>query len=260
MMGLVDGVLAEHVAVVVGGSRGIGRSIAAGYAAQGATVVVAARGATDLEESVAEVRRHGNAVRGLLVDAADPEGARRPVRAALADFGRVDVLANCVGDALGSRDPFDRDDGFEATLRATLLSAWWAIHEALPHMRAQGGGHIVSIGSAATRFGLAGPGFAAAKHGLVGMTKAVAAAAGPYGITVNCLSPGWTNTSRLDWATRARLAGSTVEDLKRAAESENAQRRILEPTELVGMAILLASPAGGGITGQDIHVDGGYRL
>lgn len=102
--------------------------------------------------------------------------------------------------------------------------------------------------------------YTAAKHGLVGLTKQLALRVGEHGITVNCLCPGWTNTSLVDWEAIGRRRGVTAEEAEQAAARENAQNRVLEPDELAGMAVLLASDDGAGITGQVISVDGGYRI
>jgi 3-hydroxybutyrate dehydrogenase len=102
--------------------------------------------------------------------------------------------------------------------------------------------------------------YTTAKHGLVGLTKQIAAAAAPHGITVNCLCPGWTNTSLLDFEAIARRSGTTVEAAREKAYSESLQGRVLEPEELSGMAVLLASEEGRGMTGQVVSVDGGYKV
>ena len=92
------------------------------------------------------------------------------------------------------------------------------------------------------------------------LTKQLATDLAPHGITVNCVCPGWTNTDLVDFEAMAKHSGTTVEAVRESAESESAQRRVLEPGELGPMCILLASPAGAPITGQVIGVDGGYRL
>jgi 3-hydroxybutyrate dehydrogenase len=128
-------------------------------------------------------------------------------------------------------------------------------------MREAKWGRIVNIASAhgltASPFKSA---YVSAKHGLVGFTKQLAQSVGTSGITANLLCPGWTNTSLLDFEVVARRAGTSVEEAIEKAESESAQHRVLEPEELTGMATLLASDDGAGITGQVISVDGGYRL
>lgn len=93
-----------------------------------------------------------------------------------------------------------------------------------------------------------------------GFTRALAAQTAPFGITVNCLCPGWTNTSLVDWNRLAEAWGTDPAGAKASAESENLQHRILEPEELGPMAVLLASEESAGVTGQVISVDGGYKV
>ena len=92
------------------------------------------------------------------------------------------------------------------------------------------------------------------------MTRSLSHEVGRHGITVNCLCPGWTNTSLVDFDRIGARSGTTADEARSQAEADNAQHRVLEPEELAPMALLLASEAGAGITGQVINVDGGYRL
>jgi NAD(P)-dependent dehydrogenase (short-subunit alcohol dehydrogenase family) len=241
------------VAVITGGGRGIGRALAQRFAAEGATVVISSRTAADLDAVLATIADAGGSTgHAVVADASDRDDARRPVREALERFGRVDILVNNVGGSVGrAHDPFTGDDAsFEDTLVLNLTSAWWTTRAALPAMREQQHGRIISIGSGASKRAAASLAYTTAKHGLIGFTKQLAQATGTEGITVNLLCPGWTNTSLL-----------TLDDQTLAkAARDNAQRRVLEPEELTGMATLLASDDGAGITGQVISVDGGYRL
>ena len=254
--------LEGRVAVVSGGGRGIGRAIAQRYAAEGATVVISARTTTDLDAVVAGIAERGGRALAVTADATTPAGARLPVERAIEEYGRIDVLVNNVGGTLGKgHDPFAADgDGFEKTLALNLTSVWWASTAALPTMREQGHGSIISIGSGAAIRAAAGIAYVAAKHGMVGLTKALAAQTAGSGIRVNMISPGWTDTSLVDFDRMAERAGTTPEEARASAEAESAQRRVLAPEELTGMAVVLGSDEGRGITGQDIHVDGGYRL
>ncbi|MBL7496386.1 SDR family oxidoreductase [Frankia sp. CNm7] len=257
------GRLDDRVAVVTGGGRGIGQAIALRYAAEGASVVISSRTREDLEATLAAAGL--GAARGLAVvaNAMDPADARRPVREAVARFGRVDILVNNVGGTVGGVDPFagdGDDDAFEKTLVLCLMSAWWTTTAALPTMRDQRYGRIVNIGSGASKHVGGSIPYTAGKHGLVGLTKQLAADVAPHGINVNLLCPGWTRTSLLDFARIAGRRGTTPEQEEERACQENLQRRVLAPEELTGMATLLAGEDGTGITGQVISVDGGYKV
>jgi len=204
--------LEGHVAVVTGGGRGIGRAIALAFAGEGAAVVVSSRSKAELDWTVAEVKGLGADGLAVVADAMDRSAARRPVEAALERFGRVDIVVPNIGGVAGMHTCLDGgDEGFEATLLLNLTSAWWTISAALPAMRAQGYGRIITIGSTeALRANDGGPpGYVAAKHGLVGLTKQLAQDCGPSGITANCICPGWTNTAMVDFAQTARHLGIT---------------------------------------------------
>jgi NAD(P)-dependent dehydrogenase (short-subunit alcohol dehydrogenase family) len=117
-----------------------------------------------------------------------------------------------------------------------------------------GYGRVISIGSGYATHGGGTISYSAAKHGLVGLTRALAYQV-PAEITVNCLCPGWTNTAVLDWNGPEGRAGAEAK-----AAVHTVQGRVLEPEELAPMAVLLAGPDGAGITGQTISVDGGYKV
>lgn len=249
--------LSERVAVVTGGSRGIGAALAAALRAAGAQVVISGRSAETLEKTAAAI----DAV-PVVADAADREAAGTPVREAIVRFGGVDILVNNVGGGVPSNpDVFAADlDGFEANLALNLTSAYWSTSAAVHSMRDRGQGRILNIGSGASKHAAASPAYTAAKHGLVGLTKQLAVDLARHGITVNCICPGWTNTDLVSFEQLGRAQGQSAEQARSSAEAESAQRRILEPEELGAMAVLLASAGGAPITGQVIGVDGGYRL
>ncbi len=257
-MGQLDG----RIAVVTGGGRGIGRAIARRYAREGATVVISSRTQSDLEEVLDGIRSIGGDGRIVVADAMDREGAREPVRAALRDFGRLDILVNNVGGSVGhGHDPFDGDDAsFEDTVTMNLTSSFWTTREALPAMREQSYGRILGIVSGASKHTGANLAYVTAKHGLVGFTKQLAAAGAPHGITANLLCPGWTSTSLIDWEVIGASKGISAAEAKAWASAFALQNRVLDPDELTGMATLLVAADGLGVTGQIISVDGGYKV
>ena len=258
-MGRLDG----NVALITGSGRGIGRAIALELAREGADIVISSRTQEQLDAVAAQAEALGATVLTVIADAMDRDQAKQPVRDAIARFDRLDILVNNVGGSLAPHDPNDHalftynDDLFVDVLTLNLTSTYWTARETLPHMRDRGYGRIINIGSgAAKRSGLAPMSYTAAKHGLVGLTRSMAALAAADGITVNCLCPGWTNTEGLQRGVAARRA----RDPDFEPDPTNLLNRILEPEELGPMAALLASPEAAGITGQIISVDGGYKV
>jgi NAD(P)-dependent dehydrogenase (short-subunit alcohol dehydrogenase family) len=249
--------LRGRTAVVTGGGRGIGRAIALGLAAEGATVAVVSRTKEELDAVVAEARERGGDGVALVVDCTDGPALKRAVAEAHGAAG-LDILVNNVGGLIGAPEELtalDHDDElFERNLFLNLTSAYYATRAALPRMVEGGYGRVISIGSGYATHGGGTIAYSAAKHGLVGLTRALAYQV-PTEITVNCLCPGWTNTAVLDWNGPAGRAGAEAK-----AKALSVQGRVLEPEELAPMAVLLAGPDGAGITGQTIAVDGGYKV
>jgi NAD(P)-dependent dehydrogenase (short-subunit alcohol dehydrogenase family) len=249
--------LEGRVAVVTGGSRGIGKAIASALAREGARLVVSGRSAETVEKSA-------KAIGGVAVvaDANDRDSAREPARVAIERFGKIDILVNNVGGIVGGNpDLFEGDDAaFEETLTLSLTSAFWATRAVVSSMRSGGYGRIINIGSGAAKRAAGTPGYTAAKHGMIGLTRQLAQDLAAFGITVNCVCPGWTDTDLVDFAQIGARQGVSAAEARAQAESESAQRRILDPDELGPLCVLLASAAGASLTGQVIGVDGGYRL
>lgn len=249
--------LRGRTAVVTGGGRGIGRAIALGLAAEGVAVAVVSRTKEELDAVVAEAKERGGDGIALVVDCTDGPALKRAVAEAHGGAG-LDILVNNVGGLIGEPEKLaalDHDDElFERNLFLNLTSAYYATRAALPRMVDGGYGRVISIGSGYATHGGGTISYSAAKHGLVGLTRALAYQV-PAEITVNCLCPGWTNTAVLDWNGPEGRAGAEAK-----AAVHTVQGRVLEPEELAPMAVLLAGPDGAGITGQTISVDGGYKV
>ncbi|MBK7947428.1 MAG: SDR family oxidoreductase [Deltaproteobacteria bacterium] len=252
-----SGVLSGRVAVVTGGSRGIGRALAAALRQAGAEVVISGRSQQKLDRTASELD-----VVPVQADAMSRDEAVKPVAEAIARFGGLDILVNNVGGSAGGNPSLfsSDDDRFEANLTLNLTSAYWSTKAAVASMRSRGHGRIIQIGSGASKHAAASPAYTAAKHGLVGLTKQLAVDLARHQITVNCVCPGWTATDLVSFEQLGAAQGIDAATARKQAEAESAQRRILEPELLGPMVVLLASEAGAPITGQVIGVDGGYRL
>jgi NAD(P)-dependent dehydrogenase (short-subunit alcohol dehydrogenase family) len=261
-MGRLDGL----VALVTGGGRGIGRAIALELARDGANVAVSSRSRGELDAVVGEVTALGRQGLAVTADATVREQALGTVNAVIERFGQLDILVNNVGGVttrhgFADHDPFTHDDEvFVDNLTLNLVTHYWTTRAALPHMRDRAYGRIINIGSGYAKLSGGTLSYTAAKHGLIGLTRALAAQVAPYGITVNCLCPGWTNTQLIGIERLAERLGTDVEGAKRHLGQDNLLKRILEPEELGPMAALLAAPESAGITGQVISVDGGYKV
>lgn len=260
------GKLTGRVAWVTGGGRGIGRAIALALAADGAAVAVSSRTQAELEDVVGEIGRLAGSALAVPADAMSLPDTVAAAERISAELGAVDILVNNAGGGAGisgteRMSPEERDAAlFHANVDLNLFSAYRASRAVLGGMVERGFGRIINIGSGYAKRSGGGLAYTAAKHGLVGLTRAMAAEVAARGVTVNCLCPGWTNTQLVDLDAMARAGGTDVATVRASIEADNLQNRILEPEELGPMAALLAAPESAGITGQVISVDGGYKV
>jgi NAD(P)-dependent dehydrogenase (short-subunit alcohol dehydrogenase family) len=149
---------------------------------------------------------------------------------------------------------------FAGNITLNLVTHYWTTRAALPSMREHGYGRVINIGSGYSKRSGGALAYTAAKHGIIGFTRALAAQVARDGITVNCLCPGWTNTRLIRLDRVAQSLSTDIDGAKAHLARDNLLDRILEPEELGPMAALLAAPESAGITGQVISVDGGYKV
>lgn len=257
----VSGDMSRHVAVVTGGTRGIGRGIAQAMLDAGACVVISGRSADKGKAAIAEMGED----RPLLfvpADAriqADVEGL---IDAAIRQFGHVDVLVNNAGGSSGFAEVADlSDEAWREAQDWILSSTFWATRRALPSMVSRRWGRIINISSVEGKMvkkPLASH-YATFKHAVIGFTKAVAVEYGPKGITANAICPGAVETDlmKITGRTAAEAAGVSYEDFLGGYADETLTKNINTVDEIVAMAMLLVSDAGAGVTGTAINVDGG---
>ncbi|GBD30151.1 3-oxoacyl-[acyl-carrier-protein] reductase FabG [bacterium HR32] len=246
--------LSGRVAVVTGGSRGLGLEIAEALGEAGARVVVAARRAQWLEPAEAHLRDLGVEVAAVECDVADPTGARALVGAAVDRFGRLDVLVNNAGVSWGA--PLDEMplDRWRQVLEVNLTGTFLVTQAVVPVMRAAGWGRIVNVASVAGLVGtrpdvLDAVGYAASKGGLIALTRDLAVKLAPYGITVNAIAPGFFPT---------RMSGKLLERVGDRVVAQVPLGRLGQAGDLKGVALFLASEASRYVTGQVLAVDGGF--
>jgi NAD(P)-dependent dehydrogenase (short-subunit alcohol dehydrogenase family) len=249
MMAALDG---KH-AVVTGASRGIGLAVARSLLAQGARVTLMARDAATLDAAAREL---GGGVAWQAADVSDAAS----VEQAFVRAGVVDILVNNAGQAASS--PFMRTDAamWQRMLDVNLSGAYRCIQAALPGMLDAGWGRIVNVASTA---GLTGyryvAAYCAAKHGLVGLTRALALELAAKGITVNAVCPGYTETDIVQEAVAniARKTGRSEEQARAELAAGNPQGRLVRPEEVAHAVAMLCMPDAAAMNGQSIAVAGG---
>ena len=257
--------LKDDVALITGGSRGIGRAIALRFAREGANMVVAARTAAALEAVEKEIRAFGREAMGIVCDVGDDAAVREMVRRAEEHFGKIDILVNNAGYFCSLHPIAEMPDAeWDRSLRDNLSSAFYVSRAVMPGMIARRRGSIIMMSSlgakAAYPFGTP---YAAAKAGLFGLTRALAAEGGPYGIRVNALSPGVVEGTEVhDKVGREleRIAGISPEARLKDAREAALLRRVLSPEDVADAALFLASSDSASITGQTLNVDAGMRF
>jgi 3-hydroxybutyrate dehydrogenase len=252
--------LASRTALVTGAGRGIGRAIALAFAREGADVALVARTAAEVEAVAAEARGLGRKAVALPCDVTERGQVDQAVRAAAGALGSVQVLVNNAGVARSAKLTDTDDALWELHLRVNLTGAFYMTRAALPGMLAARWGRIVNIASTAAREGYPYvAAYAASKHGLLGLTRAVAMEVATSGITVNAICPGYVATDMTRESVRRiqEKTGRSSEEALRSLEAFSPQRRLVEPEEVAALAVLLASDDARGVTGQAWNVDGG---
>jgi 3-oxoacyl-[acyl-carrier protein] reductase len=245
--------LAGRVAVVTGGSRGIGFAIAAWLAEHGAAVVVSGRDADRIQAAAKELEAHGAAVVGVVADAARREDADRLVEVTRERLGRLDVLVNNAGITRDGLVIRMKDDDWDRVLETNLRGAFLMTRAAAKVMvRSKAGGRIINIASTAGAMGNAGQAnYSAAKAGLIGLTKATARELAHWGILVNAVAPGLIETD---------MAAALPVEAREALLAQVPLKRIGTAREVAEMVGFLAGDGAAYVTGQVFHVNGGLYM
>ena len=254
--------LRGKIALVAASSKGLGRAVAEELAAEGAHLVMCARGKDTLEQTAESIRQKA-AVKVIAVaaDVSDPNDAARVVKAAFDEFGQVDILVTNSGGPPSA--PFESltPEMWDAAARLLLKSAVELTRAVLPGMKERRWGRILNVTSIAAKQPIEGLMLSnSLRAAVIGFARTLANEVAPFGITVNNLLPGYTRTDRVQELARAAggKAGGSSTDILAKWEKEIPMGRLGEPREFAALAAFLASERASYITGSSIAVDGGW--
>lgn len=243
------GMLQNKVAIITGASSGIGRAAALIFSAEGAAVVLNARGEAALEDVAESIRAQGGRVRTVAGNVSLPETHENLISDAIGSFGGLDIAFNNAATVGPIKPLADVDvEEWQETVATTLTSAFLGGRLQIPAMLKRGGGSIIFTSSfVGTSVGLSGMAvYAAAKAGLMGLVKGITADYAARGIRANALLPGGTDTA---------MAGDNTQ--KEWAAGLHAMKRIAHPEEIARAALFLAAPMSSFVTGSALFADGG---
>lgn len=244
--------LAGRVALVTGGSKGLGMAMARGLAEAGADIVINSRSSEEMDQAMSRILE-GTGRRGhcVVADLFNRQDTIRLAAEAVETMGRVDIIVNNAGTNIVSPVDEIRDEDWNRLVELNLTAPMVLVRELAGQMKTRNWGRIVNISSI---FGLctkeARGGYSATKAGLIGITRTMAQDLAPWKITANAIAPGPFSTPLTDQLVKG--------ELREYFNSRLILGRWGKPTELVGPVLLLASDAGGFITGSTLTVDGGW--
>jgi len=252
--------LEGRIAVVTGAGSGLGEAISLKFAKNGATVVLADLDVEGAERVLQQIERDGGKGRVVKTDVSDHDAARALVDVAVKEFGRLDIAVNNAGIG-GPTAPTGEYpiDGWDRIIGINLSGVFYGMRHQIPAMLASGGGAIVNMASIAGKVGLPNAGgYAAAKHGVIGLTETAAIEYAAQGIRVNAVGPGFINTPLIGKRAVLDTGASSGGDELQALAALHPMNRLGEASEVAELVLFLASDRASFITGGYYNVDGGY--
>jgi NAD(P)-dependent dehydrogenase (short-subunit alcohol dehydrogenase family) len=258
--------LRGRVALITGPAKGMGAAVSSAFAAEGCLLALAGRDTAAIEPVAADIRAGGGQALVVACDVTDAAACEAVVKAAVAAYGRLDILVNVAGGSgpIGKTGAETTPAEFRDIVDLNMTGCFNTIRAALPEMMAQRYGKIVNVGGTFGMRGRAGRlGYSASKWGLRGITKSFALEAGPYNINVNYVAPGMVDGPRFRdkvCADMAERLGITVEEAAQRHAADYALKRVSTDEDVANACLFLASDVSRQITGVDLPVDGGWAM
>ena len=250
----------DKIALVTGGGRGIGEACAVALAEAGADVAVCSRSFSEINAVADRIRAVGRRTLAIVCDVTDADQVRRMAEEAHSKFGAVEILVNNAGLGRSHRFVDHPDELWDLMLAVNLTGAYRVTKAFVPKMIEARRGRVINVASVMSKIGgkyVAA--YAAAKHGVLGLTRALAVELAGYNITVNAVCPGYVNTPMTDdnIANIVAKTGMPETEARKALEKLSPQNRLIESEEVAAVVVMLAGDVAQGISGQAINIDGG---
>jgi len=258
--------LRNKVAVITGPAKGMGAAVTLAFADEGCALVLAGRDTAAIEPVAQAARAKGVPAIVVRCDLTDPDQTDALARAALAQFGRIDILVNVAGGSgpIGKTGWETTTEEFNDIVELNMTGCFNTMRAVMPAMIEQGGGKVVNVGGTFGMRGRAGRmAYSASKWGLRGITKSFALEAGPHNINVNCVAPGMVDGPRFREKVCANMAaklGISLEEAMQRHADDYALKRVTLDEDVANACLFLASEVSRQITGVDLPVDGGWAM
>jgi len=252
--------LKDKRALVTGAGRGIGRACALALAQAGADVAIASRSHKDLQSLAEEIGHLGARVLACPCDVTDPAQVSQLATVTLKAFGTLDILVNSAGSATTQSFLNHPDEIWHQMLAVNMTGTYYVTKALVPAMIKQRSGRVINIASTASHIGARYiVAYTAAKHGVLGFTRALAIELVEYGLTVNAVCPGFADTQLTQTAIDriVEVTGRSRAEARKALEQKSPQNRLIAPEEVAAAVVFLARDSSFGINGQAINIDGG---
>jgi NAD(P)-dependent dehydrogenase (short-subunit alcohol dehydrogenase family) len=253
--------LEGKVAFITGASGGIGSAIARLFASEGADLGLAARSVDKLEALAREIDGIGRRAVVCRCDVTKDRDILDAIARTVGELGPIDILVNNAGTVSFEAVHKLPDEVWDRTMQINAKAPFVAIREVLPSMIHRRQGKIINVASVSGKVGLAyRSAYAASKHAVIGLNRALSAEVAPFGITANCICPTFVSTGMFEESIQkwADETGKTFDEQAEELRNKVPMKRFIDPEECAPLALLLACGDSGGITGQAINVDGGF--